>query len=514
MGRRKVAGVESLLSDPGEFISRLCIMHKREQRLARFDLNNAQQELLDALQIHNRIIVLKARQLGISTLTRAWHFHKAYTATQPRQFAVISHTRSSAEELHRIERTFYSNLPAPLRKPLERSSVRTLKFKGSGSELRTYTASGRGGTRSYAMNSAHLSEFAFYENQEETMATVMAAVGDGQIIIESTPNVHGDMFHELVMGAIDESNGWKLIFFPWYIHDAYQAPVKSYTRFSAKDAKYMDDMNLTKEQMAWRQTQVRTLGLDKFKREYPSTVEECFKSTSSHFFSSEALSKIDPIDLGSHEHRCYSDAIKGDAYVMGVDVGAGLGGNGNYSALTIASLTTRQPVYHYISNTVSPVRFAEVILKLWNQYNHCRILVESNNHGQLVLHRLRELKVKNLYQKDGKDFTTNHKTRPLLFGALREAVEEGTIMHLDAKVIEELRAIVYLHDKPQAPKGGFDDATISLALCYYLLNKRPIEVTHSVKRSIMEEYIKKQKAKSAKRAVPWNVTGGNKRGTW
>ena len=64
------------------------------------------------------------------------------------------------------------------------------------------------------------------------------------------------------------------------------------------------------------------------------------------------------------------------------------------------------------------------------------------------------------------------------------------------------------------PQKGFDDATISLALCYYLLSKRPIEVTHSVKRSIMEEYIKKQKAKSAKRAVPWNVTGGNNRGTW
>ena len=140
MGRRKVAGVDSLLTEPGEFISRLCIMHKRQQRLARFDMNNAQKELLDALQTHNRIIVLKARQLGISTLTRAWHFHKAYMATQPRQFAVISHTRSSAEELHRIERTFYSNLPSPLRKPLERSSVRTLKFQQSGAELRTYTA--------------------------------------------------------------------------------------------------------------------------------------------------------------------------------------------------------------------------------------------------------------------------------------------------------------------------------------------------------------------------------------
>ena len=109
---------------------------------------------------------------------------------------------------------------------------------------------------------------------------------------------------------------------------------------------------------------------------------------------------------------------------------------------------------------------------------------------------------------------TNAKTRPLLYGALREAIDSQIILTLDKHVIDELRAIVYINNKPQSPKRGSDDATMSMALCYYLLNKKPLKVTHSIRRAVMEEYLKNQRAKGAKRALPWNVTGGNSKGGW
>ena len=173
--------IEDLLKDPEKFIYRLTIMHKQRQRLSRFDFNEPQKVLLKTLRNHNRVIILKARQMGVSTLTRGWHFWQAYMSDEPRQYAVISHTRDSAEELHRMEKTFYENLPKQLKRPLSKSSTKTLTFEDSGASVRTYTAGGKGGTRSFAMNSVHLSEFAFYENQEEVLATVMAAVGEGQI---------------------------------------------------------------------------------------------------------------------------------------------------------------------------------------------------------------------------------------------------------------------------------------------------------------------------------------------
>ena len=152
---------KGIIGNPDEFIGRLTVMNKEKQRLTRLRLNEAQEKLMGVLKEHDRVIVLKARHLGVSTLCRAWHFWNAYTALHPQTFAVVSHTRQSAEDLHRMEKTFYQNLPAPLRKPLQKASAKTLKFKDTGANVRVFTAGGKGGTRSFSMSSAHLSEFAF-----------------------------------------------------------------------------------------------------------------------------------------------------------------------------------------------------------------------------------------------------------------------------------------------------------------------------------------------------------------
>jgi hypothetical protein len=506
--------IEDLLQNPEKFISRLTIMHKQKQRLSKFDLNTPQKILLETLRNHNRVIILKARQMGISTLTRGWHFWQAYMSDEPRQYAVISHTRDSSEELHRMEKTFYENLPDPLRRPLAKSSAKTLQFKDSGSAVRTYTAGGKGGTRSFAMNSVHLSEFAFYENQEEVMATVMAAVGDGQIIIESTPNVPGDKFHELVEGARKGENGWKLVFFPWFVHKHYTAAeLPGWYIPTAREKVVQEEHQLSVEQLFWRRQQLKTLGSDKFVREYPATIEEAFRASGVQFFDPEALSEIKGLDMGSHEHRQYALPEPGEAYVMGVDVGSGLGKKTDFSAITVISASTRQPVYHFISNKTPPSKLADKIVDIWKRYNEPRVIVESNGNGMWVIHRLKELKVRNLYKdKNGKPFRTTVGTRPLMFQAIKAVVDGGVIHSLDKHVLDELTTIVYIKDKPQAAKKKNDDVTISMALCYYLLEKMPLLVSRSVKTAMMEKHIASMRAKKSKRAIPWNVRGGNKTG--
>ena len=274
-----VPEIGDLLKDPAEFISRLTIMHKERQRLTPFELNEPQKRLLEVLRTSNRVIILKARQMGISTLVRGWHFWQTYMASEPKQYAVISHTRDSAEELHRMEKTFYDNLPVQLRRPLSKSSSRTLTFEDSGATVRTHTASGKGGARSFAMNSVHLSEFAFYDNQEETMATVMAAVGEGQIIIESTPNTPGDKFHELVDGALKGENGWTLVFFPWFAHASYRVEeIPGWYIPTGVEKMVQQQLQIDTQQLCWRKQQLKTLGQEKFIREYPATIEEAFRS--------------------------------------------------------------------------------------------------------------------------------------------------------------------------------------------------------------------------------------------
>ena len=141
------------------------------------------------------------------------------------------------------------------------------------------------------------------------------------------------------------------------------------------------------------------------------------------------------------------------------------------------------------------------------------MIVESNGNGMWGIHRLKELKVKNLYKdKNGKPFRTSVGTRPFLFQAIKNVIDGGIVVKLDRHVLEELKHIVYIKDKPQAAKRKNDDVTVSMALCYYLLEKSPLVVSHSVKRAMMERHIAAMKAKKAKRTLPWNVRGGNDTG--
>lgn len=510
------AKIQSVVEDPKQFISRLKIMHKQKQRLTDFSMNKPQEDLLKVLKTENRVIILKARQMGISTLTRGYHFWKAYTSDQPTQYAVISHTRASAEELHRMEKTFYENLPSMLRKPLSRASANTLTFKDSGASVKTYTAGGKGGTRSFAMNAVHLSEFAFYEDQDEVMATVMAAVGDGQIVIESTPNRTGDRFHQLVKDAAEGKNEWTLVFFPWFANPIYTRGAQDWYKPNDSETRIALEHGLTRNQLFWRMQQQKSLGGEKFVREYPATITEAFRSTGVNFFDLDALDEIQDLECGSREHRQISAPIDGEAYVIGVDVGAGAGAKSDYSAVSVVSVSTRQPVYHFISNRTPPAHLAEEIVKIYERYGKPKIIVESNGNGSWVIHRLRQLKVKGLYKdpKNQKDFRMSVRTRPLVFQAIKAVMDGGVVLAMDKLVKEELKNIVYIRDKPQAKKGKHDDVMISLGLCYYLLEDTSLNVHHSVRSAIMDKHIQQLRAKKANRACPWNIRGGNSKGGW
>ena len=91
-------------------------------------------------------------------------------------------------------------------------------------------------------------------------------------------------------------------------------------------------------------------------------------------------------------------------------------------------------------------------------------------------------------------------------------LEDGIVEYCDTHVLDELKAIVYKKGRPQCPKNGSDDVTMSMALCYYVLSGEPLQVTHSVRASMLQEHIARMKAKRAMRRLPWNVTGGNDAG--
>ena len=260
------ARIEPVLQNRETFCQMLQIKHKQLRRFVPFAPNDAQKRLWKVLDEHNRVIVVKARQVGISTATRAWQFHRAYTSPHPEVFAVLSFHDRSARNLRRMDRAWLRGLPKALQRPLALDSATDSEFEDTGAGVSSFTTGGKGGTRSYDFTGAHLSEFAFYNDPGEVLSQVVSTVGDGSLIIESTANVPGDTFHQLIEGAPE--NGWRVFTYWWWEHAAYRAPAlpDNFVRTEEEEG-LVERFGLDDRQLQWRRAQIGTLGAARFRRE-------------------------------------------------------------------------------------------------------------------------------------------------------------------------------------------------------------------------------------------------------
>src|SRR6185437_2086914 len=109
-----------------------------------------------------RNIVLKARQMGISTWVSGRFFLK--TITRRGTLTVqVAHTREAAESLFRMVHRFVEQMPEELRKGVlrtSRSSSRQIIFPELDSEYRVVSAGNIGAGRGLTINNLHCSEVA------------------------------------------------------------------------------------------------------------------------------------------------------------------------------------------------------------------------------------------------------------------------------------------------------------------------------------------------------------------
>ena len=490
--------------DPRDFFKFLQVFDKDQGKIVPFVMNEEQEILLDALLEHNRIVVCKARQIGCSTLIRAYFLWKQYVSIEPDTSVILSYTRDSADHLHSIDKGFYLALPKPLQRKLSKQSSRTLKFKDSGAQLRSFTAGGKAGsTRSFTFSSAHISEFAFFDDQDDLLANVVASVGNGQIVIETTPNGPGDKYHELILGS--PANDWHVCFFPWYKHKRYQSKSQFHhpnvPDMDRNEEKMMMQLGLSKGQMYWRRTQVTTMGLEKFKREYPSSIDEAFMSSQTLFYPTDVVDRIKLIQMKGKIWEC-DDAIIGDRYYMGVDVALGTGKD--YSTIVIISGTTLQPVYIYRDNDILPEHLAEKVWDLYHEYEEPYTIVEADGPGHTVLYRLKEWRVRKLYKSDkGKDWHTRAENKLKIFDHVRSLLQNEYFEELPKPLWSEMRNCG-MNDKgtPGHQKGGHDDTLMAFCLAQWFAYLQPTPTFSQTRKTMIEKFKSKARARRIKAMGP------------
>ena len=520
--------VESLTKRPKLFIeSSLKIIAEGE--LVDFTLNRPQKIVFRAIQEQEaqkkpiRIIVLKARREGISTLIEALIYHKISTRSH-RTAMVIAHELDSSKEIFEMTRRFYVNCRLPSFRPMIRSmGVRNLIFdnvdtnssvKGLDSKLIVETAMDIQAGRSMEIDYLHISELGFFRNAEELMTGLLQCVNDKNpdtmIVMESTANGVGGYFYDYVQAAINGENDYKLVFLPWFIDPRYQMPLEPDFKATSEEEKLRklyewegNKVVLTDEQLYWRRKKIaNSFNGDavQFKQEYPGSVDEAFIYSGRTRFNQDALTSCQqrarkPVFRGFlHEEKTlserkhtlesndrgyltiYEQPVKGASYVLFFDVSEGkdvTSRESDYSSGDVIRCETMEQVAHW-HGRIAPELLDREIEALGHYYNEAYVGVEKNNMGYGVVAALKDsyprLFINIVHDRNGKEITrefgwrTTSKTKPLMINGLAEVINTGDIQINHPGTIEECRRFTIHEDGSLgAPDGQHDDRVISLA---------------------------------------------------
>ena len=463
-----MATLPQILKDSTLFSERLYIKDKKS-KLVRFGdvMTDEQYKLLDVLDNHKRVAIVKSRQLGATTLVRAHCFHSVYTSTNPVQSAVISNKFRSSCALLQMDRTFHKSLPNELKRPVSIDKVDRFIFDSTDAGLMAFSAQSDSQDRGYTFDSVHMSEFAFFENAGEVLSSWEATADEGRIIIDSTPNHYGDELHTIALDSM-YNDSWRVVMLPWFSFPSYSKELpKGGFDMDAEEIVLMDLHKLTPEQMFWRRSKIETMkSKARFQHEYPVTIEEAYSLSEANYFSEEELDHIEMVTYEPNYKVWFQPKSAGSRYSIGVDVAGGVGKD--YSVAYAVEKGSNMPTACLSSNTVSVRSFAEDIAKLSHEMNEALVTFELNNHG----HALKEV-FDSLGFINYRPFKTTMRSKVMLYDMLRAYVHEELISTLDNITYTEMRNLV--NDErgfaPDHPPGQHDDRVIALMLALHGLKE-------------------------------------------
>ena len=417
-------------------------------------------------------IVLKARQMGLTTWAAARFFLK--TITRPGTLTLeVAHTHEAAEELFRIVHRFFHWLPVELhRGPLKhvRASVRQLAFPGIDSQYRVVSAGERNAGRGMTVQNLHCSELARWPgNAAETLAGLRASLAPtAEMILESTPNGVGGCFHEEWVKA--DETGTVRHFFPWWMEPHYRAQAVDEASLTAEEQALRLRHGLDLEQIAYRRklsAEFRGLTV----QEFAEDAESCFRVSGESVFELAAIeARLQEVSEPAVRSRNgdleqWLTPVRGKRYVVAVDP-AGGGVNGDYSAAQVLDLDSGLQCAEFAGH-MGGLELAKFITKLATEYNNAWLVVERNNHGTGIL-ALAETacRYERIYQQGGQPgWLTNVRTRPDMIGQLDAALVTHPECFVSRRLLGECRSFVRLENGGTGARAGtHDDRVIAMAI--------------------------------------------------
>ena len=424
-------------------------------------------------QLHGqRNIVLKARQMGMTTWAAARFFLK--TITRPGTMTLeVAHTQEAAEEIFRIVHRFVDLLPLNLREgPLKtsRANVRQIVFPELDSQYQVVSAGERNAGRGLTFQNLHCSELARWPGDAaETLAGLRAGLTPcGELILESTPQGVGGCFYEEWQKA--EETGMVRHFFPWWMEKRYRAAAVNRSSLDDEERELIAHHHLGLGQIGFRR-QVRANFRGLARQEYAEDDASCFRASGDSVFELPLVEMrlcSAPAASESRRHgelEIWLPPLKGKEYLVAVDP-AGGGSEGDYSAAEVLDMETAMQCAEFAGH-VGGLELARLVTGLAAEYNNAWLVVERNNHGSGVLALAETVcRYPRIYRNGGQlGWLTSSVSRPAMIGCLDAGLVERPECFMSRRLLSECRSFVRQpNGSTGARTGTHDDLVIAMAI--------------------------------------------------
>lgn len=438
--------------------------------------SKAQLEALEALcDVRVKLLVfLKSRQVYMSTVNAGSFFHDHCRARGPLRTMVACDTGDTTDSLLRKHKTFAENLPGRIQPQLNirvNHNKHEIQFGRNGGMLKLATVGGRSLGKSQTYQNLIAEEMAFWPNENEAWASITSAISDeGRKVIISTPNGPGGKYEEQVNAAFQEDRihnnpAVRFFFWAWFEHPEYRRTPPPHWQPMDEEVEYGRIWKLDKAQLYWRHWKIygpEGVGLAKFRKFYPTTMEEGFLSFEGGWFDVGWLNT----QIGVYKNvskkgllRIYRKPTPGMAYAIGADPSWCNGGH--YAAAVVLDERGRLcAVLSMKSHPDGEIGFAKRLSRIAGYYNRARILCESNKGGggHNVIRYLRKERCRLWVDPDtGKDWHTSRGTKTDAYSHARQMINGDALEIPDLQVLRELSRIREVNGRISNPQEGSGD---------------------------------------------------------
>lgn len=506
-------------------IRRLSIVDKNGQ-MVRLEPNWAQRDILDTVQEKMqagkpiRIITLKARQIGCSTIAQAIAFTFSFVFPRLRTL-VVANEIDNAQHLLSMSDTFWETYPFKSLYTPQYASRNEKAWVETKSSIRVATAKNTKAGRSKTIHVLHASECGFWEDPKTTMLGLRQAIPElpgTMIMLESTANGVGNYFYETWQAAETGDVDFVPLFFPWHLHPEYQAsaiglPYHNLGHVDSEE-RILRNIGVSDDRLAWRRWAIKNLtdnDLKGFHQEFPSTPMEAFIATGTNVFPIGKLREVyEPIagrkgrltrdgsgirfqpdiDGPLTIYRWPSEDKDWGIYMVGGDATETT--KGDFACGQVISRRTLEQVAVFRMR-LDPGSFAEELAKLGAFYNDAVLVPEYEGPGAATVSRLILMNYPYIWQNRLADTTpgktndhygwrTTAHSKELAIGWMLKFLVDGANERVrgiknftihDQRTFAESRDYVTLKNGGYGPASsdGFDDTVMALAivLCAHAL---------------------------------------------